>query len=100
MGSDDDPEARSRITAFLQALQELGWSEGGPVQIDLRWGGRSPEGIAAQARSRTSFSLVPRMRWSRCKKRRSDSDMAGAQPRTIQVYTKDLPLLPQHLSLR
>ena len=65
MGSDDNPEARSRITAFLQALQELGWSEGGPVQIDLRWGGRSPEGIAAQARSRTSFSLVPRMRWER-----------------------------------
>jgi putative ABC transport system substrate-binding protein len=52
MGSDDNAEARSRITAFLQALQELGWSEGGggTVLIDLRWGGRSPEGIAAQAR--------------------------------------------------
>ena len=50
MGSDDNAEARSRITAFVQALQELGWSEGGTVQIDLRWGGLSPEGIAAQAR--------------------------------------------------
>jgi putative ABC transport system substrate-binding protein len=50
MGSDDNAEARSRITAFLQALQDLGWSEGRTVQIDLRWGGHSPEGIAAHAR--------------------------------------------------
>jgi ABC-type uncharacterized transport system substrate-binding protein len=50
MGSDDNAEARSRITAFLQNLQDLGWSEGRTVQIDLRWGGHSPEGIAAHAR--------------------------------------------------
>ena len=50
MGSDDNAEARSRITAFLQALHELGWSEGGTVHIDLRWGGHSPERIAAHAR--------------------------------------------------
>ena len=50
MGSDDNAEARLRITAFLQALQDLGWSEGRTVQIDLRWGGHSPEAIAAHAR--------------------------------------------------
>jgi len=33
MGSDDNAEARLRITAFLQALQELGWTEGRTVQI-------------------------------------------------------------------
>jgi len=33
MGSDDNPEVRLRITAFLQALQELGWTEGRTVQI-------------------------------------------------------------------
>ena len=43
MGSTDNAEARSRITAFLQALQELGWTEGRNVQVDLRWGGRSYE---------------------------------------------------------
>ena len=53
MGTTDDPEARSRITAFLQAFQELGWTMGRKVQIDLRWGGSSPESIAAQARELT-----------------------------------------------
>jgi putative ABC transport system substrate-binding protein len=55
MGSTDNAEARSRITAFLQALQELGWTEGRTVQIDLRWGGRSPESIAEQARELTQL---------------------------------------------
>ena len=55
MGTTDNAEARSRITAFLQALQELGWTEGRTVQIDLRWGGRSPESIAAQARELTQL---------------------------------------------
>src|SRR3954466_200733 len=53
MGTTDNAEARLRITAFLQALQELGWTEGRTVQVDLRWGGRSPESIAAQARELT-----------------------------------------------
>ena len=55
MGSTENAEARSRITAFLQALQELGWTEGRTVQIDLRWGGRSPESIAEQARELTQL---------------------------------------------
>jgi hypothetical protein len=57
MGSDDNAEARLRITAFLQALQDLGWSEGRNVQIDLRWGGHSPERIAAHARELVQLRL-------------------------------------------
>ena len=34
----DDPETRTRRDAFLQGLQELGWSEGRNLQIDYRWG--------------------------------------------------------------
>src|SRR5262245_51686400 len=33
----DDPESQSRIGAFLQGLQELGWSLGRNLQIDYRW---------------------------------------------------------------
>jgi putative ABC transport system substrate-binding protein len=33
----DDPEARDRNLAFLQALHELGWAEGRNVQVDYRW---------------------------------------------------------------
>jgi ABC-type uncharacterized transport system substrate-binding protein len=35
----DDPEAIARIGAFLQSLQEFGWTVGRNVRIDYRWGG-------------------------------------------------------------
>jgi putative ABC transport system substrate-binding protein len=35
--SSDDPEALSRVTAFAQGLQQLGWSDGRNVRIDFRW---------------------------------------------------------------
>ena len=35
----DDAEAQSYIAAFQQGMQELGWSVGRNLRIDLRWGG-------------------------------------------------------------
>src|SRR5262245_18186421 len=32
-----DIEGRDRITAFLQRLKELGWTDGRNVQVDTRW---------------------------------------------------------------
>jgi putative ABC transport system substrate-binding protein len=34
----DDPQSKPRVAAFLQGLQQLGWTEGRNVQIDIRWG--------------------------------------------------------------
>jgi ABC-type uncharacterized transport system substrate-binding protein len=33
----DHPDAQARHAAFLQALRQLGWTEGGNVQIEARW---------------------------------------------------------------
>jgi putative ABC transport system substrate-binding protein len=38
VGSADNPEGRSRVAAFRQTLQMLGWTQGRNAQIDLRWG--------------------------------------------------------------
>jgi putative ABC transport system substrate-binding protein len=35
----DDSEGKVRIAAFLQGLQQLGWTDGPNVRIDIRWGG-------------------------------------------------------------
>jgi putative tryptophan/tyrosine transport system substrate-binding protein len=33
----DDPVAQARHAAFLQGLQQLGWTEGRNMRIDTRW---------------------------------------------------------------
>jgi putative tryptophan/tyrosine transport system substrate-binding protein len=33
----DNPEGQARITAFVQELQKLGWTEGRNLQIEYRW---------------------------------------------------------------
>ena len=35
----DDPEAKTRLGAFLNGLQQLGWTEGRNLRIDARWPG-------------------------------------------------------------
>ena len=35
----NDSNGQARLAAFLQGLQELGWSVGRDVQIDIRWTG-------------------------------------------------------------
>lgn len=34
----DDPQGQARLAAFQQRLQQLGWTDGGNVRIDTRWG--------------------------------------------------------------
>src|SRR5262249_24598235 len=39
----DGPDGQPRVAAFLKGLQELGWTDGRNVRIDLRWGGGDAE---------------------------------------------------------
>jgi putative ABC transport system substrate-binding protein len=36
-GTADDAEYQARMAAFLQGLQQLGWSDGRNVRIDIRY---------------------------------------------------------------
>jgi len=40
---EDDPEASARISAFVQRLSQLGWTEGRNLQIDYRWAAGNSE---------------------------------------------------------
>ena len=42
----DDPDGQARIAAFLDGLQQLGWTDGRNVKIDYRW----PAGDADKSR--------------------------------------------------
>ena len=37
-GDENDHYWKPRLSAFTQALADLGWTDGRNVQIDIRWG--------------------------------------------------------------
>src|SRR5215470_694887 len=41
--ASDDPGGQARLTAFAQALQQLGWTDGRNVRIEARWGAGDAE---------------------------------------------------------
>jgi putative ABC transport system substrate-binding protein len=45
----DDPEGQTRITAFVQGLQERGWTDGRNVRIEYRWGSNDAERVRKYA---------------------------------------------------
>jgi putative ABC transport system substrate-binding protein len=77
----DDPEGQSRVAAFLQGLQELGWTDGRNVRIDTRW----VAGDAARGRSYAAelVALAP------------DVILASASPAVLalQEATRTVPIV-------
>src|SRR6516164_531021 len=45
----DDPESKSRLAALVEGLQQLGWSEGRNLHIDIRWGSGDANSFRRQA---------------------------------------------------
>ena len=71
----DDPEGQARIAAFLQGLQQLGWTDGRNVRIDYRWGAGNADDIRKYAAELVALapdvilaSWQPRP-WRRCCRR-------------------------------
>src|SRR6202045_2936304 len=52
----DDPESQARIGAFLQALQEFGWTMGRNIQIDYRYAGGNADRIRKYAAELVSLA--------------------------------------------
>src|SRR5262245_44635317 len=49
MGTADDREGQARVTALRRGLQELGWTDGRNIQIEIRFGGADAARIRAHA---------------------------------------------------
>lgn len=48
--AENDPARQSFVSAFTQALRDLGWRDGGNIRIDYRWGGADSDRIQSFAR--------------------------------------------------
>jgi len=49
-GDENDPVGKTSVSAFMQALAGLDWTDGRNLRIDLRWGGVDINRIRARAK--------------------------------------------------
>ena len=87
MGSDEnEPEWKARLTAFTQALADLGWTDGRNARMDVRWAGADNNRIRALAQE--LVGLQP------------DIIVAGGTPVTValQRETRTIPIVFMGLS--
>jgi putative ABC transport system substrate-binding protein len=82
-GDENDPERKRRLSAFTQALADLGWSDGRNVRIDLRWAGGDSDINRIRALARELVSSQP------------DIILTGGSVRTaaLQRETRTIPIV-------
>jgi putative ABC transport system substrate-binding protein len=78
---ENDPVAKTRISAFTQALADFGWTDVRNVRMDLRWHGDDTNGIRALAQELVSFQ--------------PDIIVTSATPATtaVQRETRTIPIV-------
>jgi putative ABC transport system substrate-binding protein len=82
MGYDENhPAAKTSVSAFTQALADLGWTDGRNVRMDVRWGGDDIDRVRALAQE--LVGLQP------------DIIVTGATPQTaaLQRETRTIPIV-------
>ena len=77
----DDPEAQARIAAFLQGLQQLGWTDGRNVRIDIAGAQAMPTAFADTRRN-----------WSRSR-RTSSWPLAARAVGPLLQATRTVPIV-------
>jgi putative tryptophan/tyrosine transport system substrate-binding protein len=85
-GDENDPAVKARISAFTQALADLGWTDGRNVRIELRWHGDDTNRI--QMLTQELVGLRP------------DLILTGSTPATValQRETRTIPIVFASLS--
>jgi putative ABC transport system substrate-binding protein len=80
-GDENDPNQKTYVSAFTQALTGLGWTDGRNVRMDLRWGGRDINPMRALAQE--LVGLQP------------DIIVTGSTPTTVAVRreTRTIPIV-------
>jgi putative ABC transport system substrate-binding protein len=78
---ENDPVAKTYVSAFTQALADLGWTDGRNVRMDLRWGRGDANRIRALAEE--LVGLQP------------DIILTGGTPATVAVQreTRTIPIV-------
>jgi putative ABC transport system substrate-binding protein len=79
--AEDDPAAKSRIAAFIEGLQQLGWTVGRNVEIDIRWG--AADAVRSRRYAAELVALAP------------DVVLAGASEATaaLREVTRTVPIV-------
>jgi putative ABC transport system substrate-binding protein len=80
-GDENDPTWKPRLSAFTQALADLGWTDGRNLRMDLRWGGS--DNNRARALAQELVALQP------------DVIVTSATPATVAVQreTRTIPIV-------
>jgi putative tryptophan/tyrosine transport system substrate-binding protein len=83
---ENDPGPKREVSAFNQALANLGWTYGGNVRVDLRWAGGDINRVGALAQE--LIGLQP------------DIILAGSTPATaaVQRETQTIPIVFTNVS--
>jgi putative ABC transport system substrate-binding protein len=78
---ENDPELKRRLSVFMQALADLGWTDGHNVRMDLRWGRADANRIRALAQELVGLQ--------------SDVILTTATPPTaaVQRETRTIPIV-------
>jgi putative ABC transport system substrate-binding protein len=85
-GNESDPVWKPRVSAFIQALADLGWTDGRNVRMDFQWGGGDANRIRALAQE--LVGLQP------------DIIVTNATPATtaVQRETRTIPIVFANVS--
>jgi putative tryptophan/tyrosine transport system substrate-binding protein len=83
LGDENDPLAKTEVSAFMQALASLGWTDGRNLRMDLRWHGDGDDINRIRGLAQELLGLQP------------DIILANSTPATIalQQETRTIPIV-------